>query len=545
VAKPLQILKTARIQNLATNTYLERIEFRASNGQAITIELAPSVINDLGQFSKHLRDAGAILPSNKQAFKSLLETIASASAKRELQYAAQPGWTRDHRTFVRTSGAIGKAKKRILGFRRSNHDDPKGMICHDGTVEKWKRLIGIPARYSTIMMFSIAAAFAGPVLSFAEKGSFGFFMFSPSRTGKTLATLVAGSVIGLGSISTILNWNLTDARLQELLAEFNDSLVPIDDLMNMKGSERDKYARIKSLAYIIAAGSETGRHTSFEKNARTWTSIVLTSNEFSLLELAARVRAEREQGETIRLIDLPATYGDAPDIFDMPPKIVPPGERSAWRKKMFDELYSSCLRQQGFVFDNFLSRLASYGPHLRKDLTAFVQEFAETVRDEADGKLARDVASKYGIVYAAGMVAIQFDILPWKTKQLSEALQRCYFASRDLLPDPGRSIRSGRGMLRSFLKALPTAKQLKKRDFITADGFSEKRAAYYRCLVKREKFNAIFSSDNQRKAVTEQLITENIITKATGSMEPKLQHIWPDGQRYRSIEISWPIVAGS
>lgn len=538
-----KIQKTARIQNLATKTYLERIEFRTSDSQTVAIELAPSVINDPRVFSKHLRDAGAILPANKRVLRSLLENIAASTAKRELQYASQPGWTEDRRTFVRTSGAIGRDKKRILGFRRSNEDDLRGMVSHEGTIEQWKKAIATPAKHSTILMFSIAAAFSAPVLSLLERGSFGFVLFSPSRTGKTLATVFAGSVIGLGSDSAILTWNLTDARLQELLAEFNDSLTPIDDMMNMKGSERDRYTRIKSLAYIMAAGSGTGRHSSFERNARRWTSIILTSNEFSVLELATRAGTEREQGETIRLIDLPATYDNAPDIFDLPPPNLSTGERTIWSKKMFDELYSSCLRQHGFVFDNFVSLLASYGPGLRKDLTALMQEFEELVRDEADGNLARDLASKLGAVYAAGLLAIRFDLLPWKTKQLRDVLQRCYFASRDLLPDPGRTLRSGRSLLRSFLMALPTAEQLKNGDCITADGFSEKRTSHYRCLVKREKFNAIFSSDKQRRAVTEQLVAEKIITTAANSREPKSQHIWPDGQRYRSIEISWPRIA--
>ena len=50
--------------------------------------------------------------------------------------------------------------------------------------------------------------------------------------GKRIATLVASSLIGISRMENLLNWNITDARLEERLAEFNDLLFPIDDLEN-------------------------------------------------------------------------------------------------------------------------------------------------------------------------------------------------------------------------------------------------------------------------------------------------------------------------
>jgi uncharacterized protein (DUF927 family) len=538
----IRIRKTARIHNLRSRTYVERIEFLTSADRQTTIELPPSVINDQRLFSKHLRDAGAILPTNKSTLKTLLESVASSAVKRELQYTAQPGWTDDRRTFVRTNGAIGKASKRVLGFQRSNAADPRGMARLSGTVEKWKKSIGKSAKHSTILTFAVASAFAAPILKLLDMRSFGFCLFSESRTGKTLATLFAGSVIGLGGSENILDWNVTDARLQELLREFNDSLTPIDDLMSMKGTDREKYTRIKSLAYIMSSGSGTGRHTSFERNSTKWTSIVLTSNEHSIREMATKARTERDSGETIRLVDLPAIFNGAADIFDQAPELSDPVEQLAWRSRAFERLFRSCQQQQGHVFVSFLGHLISHGPSLREDIEKFARNFTSSVCDRADGNLARDVASKFAIIYAAGRLAIRYDLLPWKISDLKDALQRCYFASRDLLPDPGVTLRSGRKMLRAYLKTLPTLKELKKHDLGAVEGFSEELPGYYRCMVRREKYNAVFSSNAQLRAVTEQLIAEKCITisQAPGSKEPQAQHFWPDGQRCRCIEIRWP-----
>jgi Domain of unknown function (DUF927) len=544
VKKAFKIRKTARIHNLATGSYLERIRFRNSSGATTVIELPPSVVSDPRLFSKRLRDAGAILPANKSSLKILLDATASSFSERELRYAAQTGWTQNRGSFVRPHGTIGKLSSTVVGFVRSDVRDPRGMIKLSGSVGGWKSTIGKAAKSSSILMFTAAAAFAAPILVIAGKTSFGFCLYAESRTGKTLATLVAGSVIGIGGSGHILDWNVTDARLQQLLAEFNDSLTPIDDLMSMRGSDRDKYARIKSLAYIMARGLGTGRHTSFSQRSNdNWTSIVLTSNEHSIRELALRSGFERDPGETVRLIDLPATFDGGTDIFDRAPELNNADEQLSWRETSFEQLFKGCELHQGRVFESFVERLISQMPQVRRDVERYTKSFVAFVHDKADGHLARDVAGKFGIVYAGGRLAIQFRLLPWKTAALRDAISKCYFASRDLLPDEGVVLRSGCQALRSYLKGLPELTAIKSAEFSSADGFQQRRPRHYRCVLKREKFNAIFASNVQIRLVTKWLIGNKRVTLAkasTGAKKVKEQHFWPDGERYRSVEILWP-----
>jgi putative DNA primase/helicase len=276
----LELRKTARIHDMATGVYLERIEFRISSGKMAMIELPPSTVNDQRLFAKHLLDVGAILPANKSSLKTLLEATAASICKLELVYASQTGWTKNGKAFVRPDRVVGKSSANILGFRRSKPADLRGMIKRRGSVESWKSSIGTPAKSSSIMMFSISAAFAAALLKITGKETFAFCLFAESRSGKTLATLAAGSVIGTGTLGQMLDWNQTDARLQEQLPELNDCLVPVDDLMGMKGTDREKYSRVKSSAYIFALGAGTGRHSSYsQESSDNWRTIILTSNE--------------------------------------------------------------------------------------------------------------------------------------------------------------------------------------------------------------------------------------------------------------------------
>ncbi len=532
----LGLCKVARIHNLATGTYLERIQFNTSSGKIALIELPPSMVSDQRLFAKHLRDAGAILPNDKPSLKALLEAVAGTICGTELVYAAQAGWTKNGKAYVRPDKVIGKPPSNIVGFRRSKPHDLRGMLKRSGTVASWKSSIAIPTQTSSTLMFSISAAFAPALLKITRRKTFGFCLFGESRSGKTLATVVAGSVIGNGSIEHLLDWNATDARLQEQLPELNDCLVPIDDLMSMKGSDRDKYARIKSLSYIFALGAGTGRHSSYSQEAKdNWRTIILSSNEMSVRDLAARSRSERDPGETVRLIDVPATFDGAADIFDRSDVVETPLPWEQW--------FKACERNQGYVFEAFLDSLIVQTPKVREWVRNDIKHFAKSVRDESDGNRARDVAEKFGLVYAAGKLAIQFRLVPWKPVALQEAIEKCYFASRDLLPDEGVTFRAGKQTLLSFLKNLPKRANIDSEDNSSLDGFRELRPGKFRCLIKRERFNSIFGTSAQARIVTDWLIASRRATLASTSIGPskiKEQHFWPDGERYRSVEILWP-----
>jgi hypothetical protein len=535
----LALRKTARIRNLATRTYLERIEFRTSSGNLEAVELPPSTVTDHRAFAKNLRDAGAILPDDKGALKQLLDTVAKTRCDQELVYAAQGGWTDDGRAFIRYDRVIGEPSSPIVGFFRSKPSDIRGMLKRRGTLASWKSSVADPAQSSSILMFSICAAFVPPLLKMTRKNTFGFCLFGPSRSGKTLATVVAGSVIGSGSVEHLLDWNATDNRLQEQMPEHNDCLVPIDDLMSMPGSDREKYARVKSLAYIFSLGAGVGRHSSHSPGSgENWRAIVLSSNEVSIRDLAAQSRMERVPGETIRFIDLPATFNDMNDIFDR--------QCDSRCRLTWPQWFKACQDNQGRAFEGFLRLLINRKKVVRKRIKRYVSEFSKSAQDETDGNLARDIAVKFGLVYAAGRVAIDFRLVEWKAAALRAAIMKCYFASRDLLPDEGVKIRSGREVLKNFLRNLPKTTELELSDNSALDGLCEALPGHYRCLVKREKFNSIFETDTQCRIITDWLISKKRITLATtvaGPRKVKAQHFWPDGARYRSVEIMWPRVS--
>jgi Domain of unknown function (DUF927) len=528
----MSISKTRRIHDLSTDSYLDEIQFEDTVRMTKTIRLPPSVVQDARLFRKQLLDAGADLPSDWQETRQLLEDVAASRVDAHCILARQPGWLEDGQAYVRADKVIGVAAN-LIGFRRSIPNDPRGNVIRRGDTNSWKRDVAVPAKSSSVLMLGISAALASPLLKVVGHESFGFCISAPSRYGKTLATLAAGSVVGLGGHQQLLTWNQTDARLQEQLPEINDCLTPIDDLKSMTGSDRHKYTRVGSLAYILATGAGTGRHSTFgQRKEELWKTILFTSNEYSIGELARRCGLERDAGETVRLIDVPVRFDDASTIFDREQTEL------GWA-----DWFRACEENQGHVFEAFVEKLIMR-PNIDARVQRYVERFVTRVRQTDDGNLAFDVARKFGLVFAAGRLAIRFRLLPWSRDELFDALTRCYRAARDLLPDSGVLLRSGRTALRRFARSLPNLSDVSERSCRALDGFSEQRGERVRCLIKREKFNAVFSTLDQRNLVLDSLLAQGRITLAnvsTGRPRIKEQHIWPDGDRYRSVEIFWVV----
>ena len=180
-----------------------------------------------------------------------------------------------------------------------------------------------------------------------------------SRIGKTIATLFAASVRGIGKIDDLISWNLTDDRLEQRLVEFVDSAFLIDDLSKMRGRDKAAYDRIENIAYLIEQGHQKGRDSSFAKihgAAGKWRVILLTSHENSLAELSVKLGRNRREGASVRLIDMPAALDGLDHIFDR--TTFPTGAPTEqWKQKQFADIARACAQRHGAVFDQYIRGL--------------------------------------------------------------------------------------------------------------------------------------------------------------------------------------------
>jgi uncharacterized protein (DUF927 family) len=548
------IKKIARVRDKATENYLEVIEFPISETDINRLKVPPSVVCDLKAFEKRLRDAGAMLPKDDEKRNNLLTSVAKSDPPEEWLYEARTGWTESRRAFVLVNGMIGDAKAKIVGVNRANSiKESSGRLSNRGRWKSWRDTVAERARLSTVLMFSICVALAAPLLGITNRSSFAICLFGRSRVGKSIATLLGASVIGIPRIADMITWNITDSRFEERISEFMDTLFPIEDFSNMNGNKKRKYQRICDIAYRISQGVSTARHSSYTAAHGgihdIWRSIILTSSERPIRDLAQAAKLERQHGEAIRLIDVPAVFDDLDHIFDRLPKEFCADNCQNWKKDTFMHFATACTKDHGKAFRKYIKFIIGERAALKEYVRKAIAYFVHQACDEHDGDVARDVAEKFGLIYAGGRLGIRCGLLPWGKPELLDAITKYYISARELLPDDGVATRQGITALKAKLHELPhlSKKRARKTDFEKIEGYRKRREKENRYFIKRDAFNSIFGSETQRALVTEWLIQRQHITLAiskesagTPSPAPKEQFKWPDGKRHRSIEIALP-----
>ncbi len=107
-------------------------------------------------------------------------------------------------------------------------------------------------------MFSIASAFAAPLLEVAGAESGGFHFRGSSSIGKTTALRIAASVCGGGRIKGyIRQWRTTANALESICSMHCDMLLCLDEI-----GQADPL-QISEIAYLIANGAGKVRANKF------------------------------------------------------------------------------------------------------------------------------------------------------------------------------------------------------------------------------------------------------------------------------------------
>jgi hypothetical protein len=151
------------------------------------------------------------------------------------------------------------------------------------------------------------------------------------------------------------------------------------------------------------------------------------------------------------LIDVPALFDALDHIFDRLPSAMKADGFQEWKRDTFATIAGACKQNHGTRFDKYIEKVIAHRPKLTNYVSRRVDHFVKHVRDNSDGDIARDVAQKFGLIYAGGRLGIRYGLLPWQQSDLLDAISKCYFGARELLPDDGVALRRGIKALKAVL----------------------------------------------------------------------------------------------
>jgi putative DNA primase/helicase len=358
---------------------------------------------------------------NRVDQKALLEQVYGAGpvvGRRHFLVASGIGWKSGrfvlpHRVF----GAPAYTIERNFG------DLDLRKYRSAGTLLDWQDQVLPLCAGNSRLMFAIICAFVGPLLEILGIGGFGFQLFGPSSIGKTIVLIVAGSVwgcrIGSGSqLGFLATWATTPEGVERYGRAHNHSFFPLDE-SRLAGNDREMGKLISTFIMRLAEGA--GKNRLVQVGAGSdWLTVYLGSSNLSLTEAFLAAGLTFDDAYRVRFPDIVADadcgYGAFENIHGFP-------NAASFAK----ELRARAFKYFGTASETYLERLAT-DHHDRGDwLRSSLQRQVGRYRAMASGGSVVDdrITDHFAVVYAAGMLAHHYGILPWSREEIAWAVQSC------------------------------------------------------------------------------------------------------------------------
>ena len=287
-------------------------------------------------------------------------------------------------------------------------------------MQGWQELTRV-AEPNSRAAFSICVALAAPLLQPLNRTGGGFHLYGQSSRGKTTLLTLAGSVWGGGgNDGFVRNWRMTDNGAEGLLADHNDLLLPLDELTTVAP---ETAAQIN---YLLANGQGKTRATK-EGDARAATQsrvLVLSSGENSFEQQIglARGKTRMTGGLAVRMIDVPIEYAPEASFEKLS------GFASAGH--LAEHLATVARTHYGHAGPSFVQAMIDRKVEAISDAEKIIDQLmAETAQPGDDPQVCR-AALQFGLVAAAGELAISAGILPWTKCAAFQAVKTCFEAWR-------------------------------------------------------------------------------------------------------------------
>lgn len=217
-------------------------------------------------------------------------------------------------------------------------------------------------------------------------------------------------------------WRNTGNGLEAIAAIYNDTLLPLDEIMQGDAREAGE------IAYMLASGSGKGRadRAGLARDKQTWRLLFLSSGEMSLGDHLTSIGKCPYAGEEIRLADIPTdtdVHGAFEELHSYPDGAA------------FSRALSNAARiYYGVAAREFLRRLMrlkttkALAEELCERLGVLHDEFlADYVPESASGQVRR-VAARFALVAFGGELATTLGITGWRPGEAFSGTAACFKA---------------------------------------------------------------------------------------------------------------------
>jgi putative DNA primase/helicase len=471
---------------------------------------------------KALSNAGLNVFTRK-AKNAVLELLqAQQQALSKFKVATRLGWNSG--AIVRPDEIVGSPNPRL---ETDFGDLPPQMLAKyrsKGTLEVWRKKIADLCIGNSRLIFAVSLAFTGPILRFVQgpKGG-GFQLWGDKETGKTTATMVAGSVWGCHTdagnreIGFAETWHTTGNKVEITALAHNDCLLILDEI----GQDRSRAQIVINVTMALAQLREKERMTNVQ-SARSWRCYFFSTSNFTLDAFADLGNVVLDDAVRSRLTEIPLPV-DGKGIYEQLHGF-PSGA------ELTDALARRCRKYCGVAGREFERRLVEARKKdvksLRESLAKWRTEYVRALKRQARLEHLKPLQRSTGrcaTVYAAGQLAITYGLVPWTEKELLDAVLCCqldglrYSQTKNEQADTSvaglrrklvRHLADNRAQFRNLDKKMPP---LGKHNFGSRPGYSATFKGKKWFYLTTDQLKSIIGSGENADQLKAHLVAEGLL----------------------------------
>jgi len=407
VCAPLRIYGATRDEH--NDNHGHALKFHDRHGFLQRWAMPLEFLEDKREYRKVLRRLGLRMTSSKQGIDLLQLYLEHCQADTRMRCVEKVGWHGG--VYILPDVTIGQESAEdhfvLQGLTRGN----EGYRCRE-TLRAWQEMIARLCVGNSRLVLAVAMAFAASMLTLLDHEGGGIHLRGPSSEGKTTTLQVGASV--WGEPTRIESWRATCNALEGVAALHNDNVLLLDELKEIDPREAG------GAAYLLANGSgkRRGRPQGGTRPRLTWRTLFLSTGEISLAQHVEAAGLRVHAGQEVRLIDLPADAGGKHGLFE-------DLHGYASGQVFADEMRGRVQQAYGTAGRAFLEKMVEDRPRAIDEVRVILDAFLAHVPLTATGQVRR-VASKFGLIGAAGELATAWGITGWDEGVALAAAVRCF-----------------------------------------------------------------------------------------------------------------------
>ncbi|MBY0554337.1 DUF927 domain-containing protein [bacterium] len=373
------------------------------------------------QFIQMLLDRGLKISNNKKHREILADYIQRSDPEKRVRCVDQTGWHEGNFIFPTESFGVGVAgenetEKIILQTLATVQKKFKSK----GTLKQWQDHVGKYCESNSRLVMAVSMAFAGPLLKVVGENGGGVHFYGGTSIGKTTMAFVGGSIWGGGDERGFIeSWRATANGIESVAATHNDSLLILDEINEIDPSQ------LAQVAYMLANGAGKLRSTKLGglRDRLEWRLIFHSTGERTLSELLRQGGRVIQGGQSVRMIDLPAAAESKLGVFEN----IHEFESS---RVFANHLGQESRKYFGTPIRSFIELLVKEAQQLEPAIQKSREEFVFKVTPDGTENESPEISrirDRFSLIAAAGELAIQFGVLPWKGGEAFNGVSKCYF----------------------------------------------------------------------------------------------------------------------